>query len=138
MSLMQEFKEFALKGNVVDLAVGVVIGGAFGKIVSSVVSDIITPAIGLFMGGVDFKGLKYTIPAVIPGATPASITYGQFIQNVFDFTVVAFVLFMVIKAMNKMKRETPAVPDTPPELTADQKLLTDIRDLLQKQSVSHG
>jgi large conductance mechanosensitive channel len=132
MGLAQEFKEFAMKGNVVDLAVGVVIGGAFGKIVTSAVSDLIMPLIGLVSGGVSFSSLKYKVPSVIPGVDPATFNYGQFIQNIFDFTIVAFVLFMVIKGMNKMKRETPpAAPETP----AQEKLLAEIRDLMKAQNV---
>ena len=132
MGLAQEFKEFAMKGNVVDLAVGVVIGGAFGKIVTSAVSDLVMPLVSLFSGGVNFSSLKYQVGSVVPGAIPATFNYGQFIQNIFDFTVVAFVLFMVIKAMNKMKRETPpAAPETP----AQEKLLGEIRDLLKDQNL---
>jgi large conductance mechanosensitive channel len=131
MSMMQEFKEFALKGNVVDLAVGVVIGGAFGKIVTSVVGDVFMPLISLVTGGVSFTSWKLKLGSVMLGVDPATINYGQFIQTIFDFTIVAFVLFMVIKAMNKMKRDTPAAPAETP---AQEKLLGEIRDLLRTKS----
>jgi large conductance mechanosensitive channel len=122
MSIMQEFKAFAMKGNVVDLAVGVVIGGAFGAIVTSLVGDIIMPVIGAITGGVDFSGL-----AVDFGKS--HIAYGKFIQATFVFLIVAFALFMVVKAMNTTKKKEAAAPATPPE---DVKLLTEIRDLLKK------
>ncbi|MBM4385004.1 MAG: large-conductance mechanosensitive channel protein MscL [Deltaproteobacteria bacterium] len=122
MSMIQEFKAFAMRGNVVDLAVGVVIGGAFGKIVSSVVEDLITPIIGIVLGGVDFSAIK---------AGPFGI--GKFVQAVIDFTIIAFVLFMIIKAMNAAKKKEEAAPAAPPEPPADVKLLTEIRDLLSRR-----
>jgi large conductance mechanosensitive channel len=136
MGFVQEFKEFALKGNVVDLAVGVVIGGAFGKIVTSVVSDVFMPVIGFFTGGVSFTSLKLMLGSGLTGVDgkpldPATINYGQFLQNVFDFAIIALVLFMVIKAINKMKKETPAAPAETP---AQEKLLAEIRDLLQNKA----
>ncbi len=123
--MLQEFKAFAMKGNVVDLAIGVVIGSAFGAIVASLVGDVIMPIIGVLTGGLDFSGLSYKVGS-------ASIAYGKFIQALFIFTVVAFVLFMVVKAMNKMKKAEEAKPTLPAEPTPDIKLLTEIRDLLKK------
>jgi large conductance mechanosensitive channel len=129
MGLVQEFKDFAVKGNVIDLAVGVIIGDAFGKIVSSVVGDLIMPPIGLLIGGVNFKDLK----AVIGGTVdkPVTLNYGSFIQTTFDFIIIALAIFIFVKAINSMKKaEAPAPPAGP---TADQKLLTEIRDLLAKK-----
>lgn len=138
MGMMQEFKEFAVKGNVVDMAVGVVIGGAFGKIVSSLVADVIMPPIGLLMGGVNFSKLFIslsgdyaTLDEAVAAAAPV-IKYGQFIQTVLDFTIIAFAIFMVVKGINaaKKKEETkPAAPAAPPE---DIVLLREIRDSLKK------
>lgn len=136
--ILQEFKQFAMRGNVVDMAVGIIIGGAFGKIVSSVVGDIIMPAIGLLVGGVNFTELKVTLKqAVMEGdkvITPAvSINYGNFIQVTFDFLIIAFAVFLLVKAVNaisKKKQEAPAAPPAPP---ADIQLLTEIRDLLKNK-----
>lgn len=138
MGLIKEFKEFAVKGNVVDMAVGIIIGGAFGKIVSSLVNDVIMPPIGKLIGGVNFSDLKVVISdAVIANGevvTPeVAILYGSFIQTVIDFLIIAFVIFMAIKAINKMKREKPAEPEAPAAPPADVQLLTEIRDLLKKQ-----
>ena len=137
--IVQEFKDFAMRGNVVDMAVGIIIGGAFGKIVSAIVSDIIMPPIGLLVGGVNFTDLKITLKeAVVAGAeevAPAiTINYGNFLQVTFDFIIVAFAIFMMIKglnAMNRKKEEAPAAPATPPEPSEDVKLLSEIRDLLK-------
>lgn len=123
--MLQEFKAFAMRGNVIDLAVGVVIGGAFGTIVSSLVGDIIMPIIGVLTGGVDFSGLAVTVGK-------ATVSYGKFIQAVFVFVIVAFSLFMVIKGMNSMKKKEEEKPAQPAEPSADIKLLTEIRDLLKK------
>lgn len=130
MSVLSEFKAFAVKGNVVDMAVGIIIGAAFGKIVSSFVGDIIMPPIGLLIGGVDFTDLAITLKAA-EGSVPAVLlSYGKFIQTVLDFLIVAFAIFMGVKAINKLKSaEVAAV--TPP--TKDQQLLSEIRDLLQAQ-----
>lgn len=138
MGMLQEFKAFAMRGNVVDMAVGIIIGGAFGKIITSVVNDIIMPPIGMLVGGVDFKDLKL----VIQGASTdeagvvteaVSINYGNFIQTTVDFLIIAFAIFMVIKAMNRMKKkEEAAPPPPPPGPTKDQELLMEIRDLLKK------
>jgi large conductance mechanosensitive channel len=119
-----EFKAFAMRGNVVDLAVAVVIGAAFGKIVSSLVENVIMPIIGILVGGVDFTGWALTVGS-------ATITYGKFIQSIFDFVIVAFVIFMVVKAMAKLKKEEEA-PAAPKEPSAEVKLLTEIRDSLRR------
>jgi large conductance mechanosensitive channel len=130
MGLLKEFKEFAVKGNVVDMAVGIIIGAAFGKIVSSVVADVIMPPIGLLVGGVDFSDLVITLKAA-EGATPAVvISIGKFIQTVVDFTIVAFAIFMVIKALNKLRPKEPAAAPGP---TKEEVLLTEIRDLLRER-----
>lgn len=141
MGMMKEFKEFAMRGNVVDMAVGIVIGGAFGKIVSSLVKDVIMPPIGKLMGGVDFTQLKYVIQeATMNGETAVeevAVRYGSFIQTVIDFIIIAFAIFMVIKAMNKAKKkeeEAPAAPAAPPEPTKEELLLTEIRDELKKRN----
>jgi large conductance mechanosensitive channel protein len=128
MSFTKEFREFAMRGNVVDMAVGVIIGGAFGKIVSSLVADVFMPVLGILTGGVDFKDLKITLADAV-GETPAvTLNYGVFIQNVFDFIIIAFAIFMMIKALNKLKKPEEKVK----ELTTEEKLLTEIRDLLKK------
>ena len=128
MSFIKEFREFAMRGNVVDMAVGVIIGGAFGKIVSSLVADVFMPVLGILTGGVGFKDLKITLADAV-GETPAvTLNYGVFIQNVFDFIIIAFAIFMMIKALNKLKKPEEKVK----ELTTEEKLLTEIRDLLKK------
>jgi len=130
--MMKEFKEFAMRGNVVDLAVGVVIGGAFGKITGSLVNDVIMPPLGMILGKVDFKDLKVTLVEASEGVAGVSINYGAFINTIVDFTIVAFALFLVIKAMNRLKREEKAAPPAPAAPPADVVLLTEIRDLLKK------
>ena len=137
---LNEFKQFAMRGNVLDMAVGVIIGGAFGKIVSSVVDDIIMPPIGWLIGGVNFSDLKVTLPAVemIGGEKlqTATINYGNFLQTTLDFLIVAFCVFMLIKVVNKVtvkKEEKPAEAPKAPEPTPEEKLLTEIRDLLKDQ-----
>ena len=133
MGMVQEFKEFAMRGNVVDLAVGVVIGGAFGKIVSSVVADVIMPPIGLLMGGVDFTDLKLVLKEAV-GETPAvTLNYGSVIQTCVDFIIVAFAIFMLVKAMNSLKRKEEAAPAAPPPPPPTEVLLTEIRDLLKSR-----
>jgi len=127
--MLKEFKEFAMRGNVVDMAVGIVIGGAFGKIVSSLVADVIMPPIGMIMGGVDFSSLAISLGE---GADAASINYGVFINTVLDFVIVAFAIFMVIKGMNSMKKKEEEKPAEPPKPSAEEVLLTEIRDLLSK------
>ena len=131
MSFIKEFREFAMRGNVVDMAVGVIIGGAFGKIVSSLVGDVAMPVLGILTGGVDFKDLKITLAQAV-GETPAvTLNYGAFIHNVFDFIIIAFAIFMMVKALNKLKKEQPK-EEAAPEPSAEEKLLTEIRDLLKK------
>ncbi len=136
---LEEFKKFAMRGNVVDMAVGVIIGGAFGKIVTSVVNDLVMPLLGILVGGVNFTDLKLVLKnAVIEGdkeITPAvSLNYGNFLQSTFDFLIIAFSIFLFIKLINKLSRkkeeEAPATPPAPP---ADIQLLTEIRDLLKEK-----
>ena len=147
---MQDFKAFAMKGNVVDMAVGVIIGGAFGKIVTSVVNDIIMPAIGMLVGGVNFTDLKLTLQEAVPeklneageviqAAVPAvTLNYGNFLQQTFDFIIIAFSIFLFISLIKKMsekkKAEEPAAPAPPPAPSKEEVLLTEIRDLLKEQS----
>ena len=133
MGLLQEFKEFAVKGNVVDMAVGVIVGAAFGKIVTSLVGDVIMPPIGVLLGGVDFSSLATAIHETADGK-PVVIAYGKFIQTIVDFAIVAFVIFLAIKGINKLKRPAPAAPEAPPAPTKEQELLTEIRDLLKSRS----
>ncbi len=128
--MLNEFKAFAMRGNVVDMAVGIVIGGAFGKIVSSLVADVIMPPIGMIMGGVDFSQLAI---ALGEGEGAASINYGMFINTVLDFVIIAFAIFMVIRGLNSMKKKEESKPAEPPKPSAEEKLLTEIRDLLAKQ-----
>jgi large conductance mechanosensitive channel len=132
MSILQEFKEFAVKGNVVDMAVGVIIGGAFGKIVSSLVGDVIMPAVGIAVGGVSFANLHVTLKAAAGDKPAVLLKYGVFVQTVFDFLIVALVIFMAIKAMNRLKRQPEPAPATPAPPTPEVALLTEIRDALQK------
>ncbi len=133
MSFIKEFKEFAMKGNVVDLAVGIIIGAAFGKIVSSFVGDVIMPPLGILIGGVNFSDLAITLKAASEGVAAVTLNYGKFIQSVFDFTIVALAIFVAIKAMNKLKKTEEAAPAAPPEPSAEEKLLTEIRDLLKQK-----
>jgi large conductance mechanosensitive channel len=131
MALLDEFKQFAMRGSVVDLAVGVVIGGAFGKIVTSFVSDVLMPPLGLLLGGVDFSDLAVTLKAA-EGEVPAVLwRYGAFIQTIVDFAIIAFAIFMVVKAMNAMKKKQEAAP--PPAPPPEVVLLTEIRDSLRQR-----
>jgi large conductance mechanosensitive channel len=133
MSIVSEFKAFAVKGNVVDMAVGIIIGAAFGKIVSSFVGDVIMPPIGLLIGGVDFTDLAITLKAA-EGDLPAVIlSYGKFIQTLLDFLIVAFAIFMAVKVINRLKREEAVAPSLPPAPSPEETLLTEIRDLLKAQ-----
>jgi large conductance mechanosensitive channel len=132
MSIVKEFKEFAMRGNVMDMAVGIIIGGAFGKIVSSFVADVIMPPIGLALGGVDFSSLAVTLKQATETTPAVLLNYGKFINTVIDFLIIAFAIFMMVKAMNSMKKKEVEAPAAPPEPPADIKLLTEIRDLLKK------
>jgi large conductance mechanosensitive channel len=132
MSLGSEFKEFAMKGNVIDLAVGVVIGAAFGKIVAALVADIIMPPIGLIVGGINFTDLAIKL-GLDPAGKPVLLKYGDFGQTVLEFLIVAFVIFMMIKAINSLKRPPPPAPVVAPPPTKEEVLLTEIRDLLAKR-----
>ncbi len=129
--MMQEFKTFAMRGNVVDLAVGVIIGGAFGPIVGSLVNDVIMPPIGLALGGVDFSGLMIPLKEATATSPAVAIKYGVFINAIINFIIVAFAVFMLIKAMNSMKKKEEAAPATPPPPPKQEVLLGEIRDLLK-------
>ena len=133
MGMLSEFKEFAMKGNVVDMAVGIIIGAAFGKIVSSFVSDVIMPPLGILIGGVDFTDLAIILKAATDGAEAVTINYGVFIQTVLDFVIIAFAIFMAIKVMNRLKRKKEEAPGVPPAPTKEEILLTEIRDLLKQR-----
>ena len=144
---LTEFKQFAVKGNAIDMAVGVIIGGAFGKIVTSIVNDIIMPPIGWLIGGVDFKELKVVLKDAVPeqldeagnvvqkAVAEVTLNYGAFIQNVIDFIIIAFCVFMLVRFITNLnkKKEEPATPPTPPAPSAEEKLLTEIRDLLKEK-----
>lgn len=134
MGLLTEFKAFAVRGNVIDLAVGLVIGSAFGKIVSSLVADIISPPLGLLIGGVDFSGLSVTLRQAV-GETPAvTLNYGAFVQTVISFVIVAFAMFVVVRAMNSLKRKEAEAPSAPPAPSVQETLLTEIRDALRERN----
>lgn len=132
MSILKEFREFAVKGNVIDLAVGVIIGGAFGKIVSSLVNDIIMPPIGLLVGGMDFKDLAIVLQEAQGETEAVMIKYGAFLQNVLDFLIIAIAIFAMVKVINNLKKAPDPEPVKAPEPSAEEKLLTEIRDLLKK------
>ena len=133
MSMVKEFKEFAVKGNVVDMAVGIIIGAAFGKIVSSFVADVIMPPIGVLIGGVDFSNLSFTIKEAVEEAPAVVISYGIFIQTVIDFTIIAFAIFIAVKGINALKRKEEEAPKAPPAPSKEEVLLTEIRDLLKER-----
>jgi large conductance mechanosensitive channel len=133
MGMMKEFKEFAMRGNVVDMAVGIVIGAAFGKIVSSFVADVIMPPLGMLLGNVDFSDLAITLKQASGEVAAVTLSYGKFVQAVVDFVIVAFAIFMVVKAMNSLKKQEQKAPATPPEPSKEETLLTEIRDLLKQQ-----
>lgn len=133
MAMMQEFKKFAMRGNVVDMAVGIIIGGAFGKIVASFVNDVIMPPLGVLIGGVNFSDLAITLREAA-GETPAvMIKYGAFIQTLVDFTIIAFAIFIAVKAMNSLKQKEEEKPAAPPAPSKEEVLLTEIRDLLKQR-----
>lgn len=130
MGMIKEFKEFAVKGNVVDIAVGIIIGAAFGNIVSSFVADVIMPPIGVLLGGVDFSDLAVTVKQATEEAPAVLISYGKFIQTLIDFTIIAFAIFIAVKAINSLKRKEEEAPPGP---SAEEVLLTEIRDLLKER-----
>ena len=137
MSFIKEFKEFAVRGNVIDMAVGIIIGAAFGKIVSSFVADVVMPPIGLLLGNADFTDLAVVLQPAVGEAPEVVLRYGTFIQTVVDFTIVAFAVFLAIKFINSLKRKeeaAPAEPEAPPEPTKEEVLLAEIRDLLRARS----
>ncbi|EMD99270.1 MULTISPECIES: large-conductance mechanosensitive channel protein MscL [Stutzerimonas stutzeri subgroup] len=133
MSLINEFKAFAVRGNVVDMAVGIIIGAAFGKIVSSFVDGVIMPPLGLLIGGVDFSDLAIVLKEAVGEAPAVVLRYGAFIQTVVDFVIIAFAIFMAIKAINHLKRKEAEAPSAPPAPSKEELLLTEIRDLLKEQ-----
>ena len=132
MKLFDEFKAFVMRGNVVDLAVGVIIGGAFGKIVTSLVNDIFMPIIGMILGNVDFSSLEIKLGESVEGAEQAAIRYGMFIQEIVNFLIIALCIFMVIKVINKLQKKKEEAPAPAPEPTKEEVLLTEIRDALNK------
>jgi large conductance mechanosensitive channel len=133
MSMLQEFKEFAVKGNAVDMSVGIIIGAAFGKVVSSLVADVIMPPIGVLVGGVDFTDLAIKIKEA-SGDTPAvMLKYGNFLQTIVDFTIIAFAIFLIVKLINRLKRQQAEAPAPAPEPTREELLLAEIRDLLKEK-----
>ena len=131
MSMLTEFKDFAMRGNVVDMAVGIVMGGAFGKIVSSFVADVLMPPIGILLGGVDFSDLVVTLKSATDGAEAVTLRYGTFIQTVVDFLIIAFAIFLVVKAMNTVIKKKDEAPPPPPAPSKEEQLLTEIRDALR-------
>lgn len=131
MSMLKEFKEFAVKGNVVDMAVGVIIGAAFGKIITSLVGDVIMPPIGVALGGVDFSGLSIVVQEAIDKKPAVVISYGKFLQTIIDFVIIAFVIFMAVKAMNSLKKKEAEAPAAPAAPSNQELLLAEIRDLMK-------
>jgi large conductance mechanosensitive channel len=131
MGMLQEFKAFALRGNVVDMAVGIVVGAAFGKITTSFVNDVLMPPIGLLLGGVDFSNLSVTLAAGTDSAEAVTLRYGAFVNTVLDFVIIAFAIFLVVKLMNALKRKQEAAP--PPAPSREEVLLTEIRDALRQR-----
>jgi large conductance mechanosensitive channel len=133
MGMLAEFKDFAMRGNVVDIAVGIVIGGAFGTIVSSFVADVLMPPIGLLIGNVDFADLAVTLRGAVNGEAAVLLSYGRFIQTLVDFIIIAFAIFLVVKGMNSLQRKEEAAPAAPPEPSNEEVLLTEIRDALRSR-----
>ena len=133
MGMMKEFKQFAMRGNVMDMAIGIIIGAAFGKIVSSLVGDVIMPPIGLLLGGVDFSNLSITIANATENSEAVLLKYGVFINTIIDFLIIAFAIFIVVKAINSMKKKEEEKPAAPPAPTKEEVLLTEIRDELRKR-----
>jgi len=134
MGLIKEFKEFSVKGNMMDMAVGIIIGAAFGKVVTSLVTDVLMPPLGVVVGGVDFTGLAITLKQAAGSAPAVTLNYGKFIQALIDFTIIAFAMFIAIKAINQLKRKEEAAPSVPVKPSNEEVLLTEIRDLLKRQS----
>ncbi|NDV96802.1 large-conductance mechanosensitive channel protein MscL [Dysgonomonas sp. 521] len=134
MSVLKELKAFMMRGNVVDMAVGVIVGGAFGKIVSSLVSDVIMPPIGVILGGVNFSELKIVLKHAVGDTAAVTINYGTFIQTVFDFVIIATAIFFAVKAINMLQKKKEEEPAAPPAPTNEEVLLTEIRDLLKEQN----
>ena len=132
MGMMKEFKAFAMKGNVLDMAIGIIIGAAFGKIVSSFVADVIMPPIGMLIGGVDFSSLSWVLKEATETAEAVTINYGAFINTVIDFVIIAFAIFMVVKGINSAKKKEEEKPAAPPKPSEEVQLLTEIRDSLKK------
>ncbi len=132
MGMMKEFKDFAMKGNVIDMAVGIVIGGAFGKIIGSLVTDVIMPPIGILLGGVDFASLMIILKEATAETEAVAISYGVFFNTVIDFIIIAFAIFMVVRMMNNMKKKEEEKPAEPPKPSNEEILLTEIRDQLRK------
>ncbi len=133
MGMAQEFKEFAMRGNVVDMAVGVIVGGAFGKITTSLVNDVVMPPIGMVLGKVDFSDLSVVLSPATEGAEAIAINYGLFINSVINFLIIAFCIFVVVKSLNSMKRKEEEKPEEPPKPTKEEVLLTEIRDALRSR-----
>ncbi len=133
MGMIKEFKEFAVKGNVVDMAVGIIIGAAFGKIVSSLVADVVMPPIGLLLSGVDFSALAITLKAASEGAPAVVISYGKFLQTAVDFLLVAGAVFLLVKGINTLRRQAEEAPPPPPAPSNEEILLAEIRDLLRQR-----
>ena len=133
MGMMQEFKTFAVTGNDVDMAVGIIVGAAFGKIVSSFVKDVIMPPIGVMVGGVDFSDLAWTLQEAVGEAAAVTVNYGAFLQTIIDFVIGAFAIFIAVKAINKMKKAEEEAPKAPPAPSKEEVLLTEIRDLLKNR-----
>ncbi len=133
MKMVQEFKQFAMRGNVMDMAIGIIIGAAFGKIVSSIVSDVIMPPIGMLLGGVDFSSLAFPLREASEGVEPVLIKYGVFLNTVIDFVIIAFAIFMVVKGINSMKKKEEEKPAAPPAPSKSEVLLAEIRDELRKK-----
>ncbi len=134
MSVVEEFKEFAVKGNVVDMAVGIVIGGAFGKIVSSFVGDVLMPPLGVLMGGVDFTAFRITLKEGVDKVPPVTLNYGTFIQTLINFLIIAVAIFLFVKMVNRIKRKAEEAPPAPPAPSNEEVLLGEIRDLLKRRS----
>ncbi len=138
MGMMKEFKEFAAKGNMLDMAVGIIVGAAFGKIITSLVSDVLMPPVGLIIGGVDFKTLKLTLKQAVGDTAAVTLNYGVFIQTIVDFLIVAFAIFLLIKGVNAMRKKKEEAPAAPAAPSNQEVLLGEIRDLLKSRPIGAG